>query len=60
MRPRPVSGIIAKLGWILLVIGLLGVLLVPKLLVLWVFLIFFGLAGLPRAVSEWKRERQRR
>jgi hypothetical protein len=60
MRNRPASEAIAKVGWIFLVVGLLGVLLVPNLLLLWVFLIFFGLAGLPRAVIEWRRERERR
>ena len=37
----------------LAVIGLVGIIVYPRVLVLWVFFIFFGIAALPRPLGEW-------
>jgi len=54
----PVHRVIALVGWLLVCIGLAGIILLPNLLLVWVAFIGFGIAGLPRAFIEW-RKRQR-
>jgi Flp pilus assembly protein TadB len=49
---------IATGGWILAAIGLVGIILWPGLIVVWAFMIFFGVAALPRALLEWLRARR--
>ncbi len=48
---------IATAGWILAAVGLAGLIVWPGLIVVWVFMIFFGAAKLPRALLEWLRAR---
>jgi hypothetical protein len=55
----PAHRAIALAGWALAVIGLVGIIVYPRALVLWVFFIFFGIAALPRALGEWWRDRRR-
>jgi hypothetical protein len=56
----PVHQAIARVGWLLVVIGLAGLIVLPRLLLLWVFFIGFGVAALPRATLEWWRSRHGR
>lgn len=56
----PVHRAIALAGWALAVVGLVGIIVYPSALVLWVFFIFFGIAALPRALGEWWRDRRSR
>jgi hypothetical protein len=53
----PAHRAIAIAGWVLTVVGLVGIILYPKALVVWAFLLFFGLAAVPRAVVEGWRDR---
>jgi hypothetical protein len=46
-------------GWILAAIGLVGIVLWPRLIILWSAMIFFGSAALPRALLEWLRGRRK-
>lgn len=55
----PAHRAIALAGWALAVIGLVGIIVYPRGLVLRVFFLFFGLAAVPRAVVEWWRDRRR-
>ena len=57
-RDTPAHRAIALAGWVLAVAGLVGIVVYPRLLVVWFFL-FFGLAAVPRAVGEWWRDRRR-
>jgi hypothetical protein len=58
-RETPAHRAIALAGWVLAVVGLVGVIVYPRAVLLWVFLIFFGIASIPRAFLEWWRERRR-
>jgi hypothetical protein len=58
-RHTPAHRAIALGGWVLAVAGLVGIIVYPKALVVWSFLLFFGLAAVPRAVGEWWRDRRR-
>jgi hypothetical protein len=58
-RNTPAHRAIALAGWALAVIGLVGIIVYPRALVLWVFFIFFGIAAVPRALGEWWRDRRR-
>jgi cyanate permease len=51
---------IAIAGYVLTVIGLVGIILWRELLVVWAFMIFFGIATLPRALLDWFHERRSR
>jgi hypothetical protein len=56
MRHRydtPAHRAIAIAGWAFVVVGLVGLILIPRLYVVWVFMIAFGVAALPRAIAEW-------
>jgi hypothetical protein len=57
-RDTPAHRAIALAGWGLAVAGLVGIIVYPRALVLWVFLIFFGVAAIPRALVEWWRDRR--
>jgi hypothetical protein len=62
MRPprnTPAHRAIAFAGWVLAVVGLVGIIVYPRALVVWFFFLFFGLAAIPRAVGEWWRKRRR-
>jgi hypothetical protein len=59
-RDTAAHGAIAFAGWSLAVVGLVGIIVYPRALVVWAFFIFFGLAAVPRAVREWWRSRRRR
>ena len=50
---------IALAGWVFAVVGLVGVIVYPRAMLLWVLLIFFGIASIPRALVEWWRDRRR-
>jgi cyanate permease len=56
---RPLHEVIALIGWLFICAGLLGIIFAPNLLLLWVVIIGFGIAGLPRAFLEWRRGRDR-
>jgi hypothetical protein len=59
-RDTPAHRAIALAGWVLAVAGLVGIVVYPRLLVVWFFFfLFFGLAAVPRAVGEWWRDRRR-
>ena len=58
-RETPTHRAIALAGWVLAVAGLVGIIVYPRLLVIWFFFLFFGLAAVPRAVGEWWRNRRR-
>ncbi len=51
---------IALTGWGFAVVGLIGIIVYPRALIVWVFLIFFAIAAIPRAVMEWWRDRRAR
>jgi hypothetical protein len=55
----PASRMVAWAGVALVVVGIAGLLVLPKLLLLWVILIAFGAATVPRAIVEWLSERRR-
>ncbi len=57
-RDTPAHRAIATAGWILAAIGLAGLVVWPDLIVVWAFMIFFGVAALPRALLEWVRARR--
>ncbi len=50
---------IATLSSILLLVALIGLTALTQLLLIWAACIFFGIAGLARALLEWRRERPR-
>jgi cyanate permease len=54
------SRAIAWAGVATSVLGIVGLIFVPGLLLVWVILIGFGAATIPRAALEWLRERRRR
>jgi fatty acid desaturase len=54
----PASRAVAWVGVAFIAIGLVGVAVLPRLYVLWVALIFFGGATIPRAIWEWIKERR--
>jgi hypothetical protein len=56
----PAHRAIALAGWIFVVIGLVGLLVVTRLYVVWVAMIFFGVAALPRARTAWLRDGRNR
>jgi hypothetical protein len=58
-RDTPAHRAIALAGWVFAVAGLVGIIVYPRALLVWVFLIFFGLAAIPRAAGEWWRRRRR-
>ena len=47
------------IGWVFAAIGLLGLILRPGLYLVWVFMIVFGFATLPRTLLQWIRARRR-
>jgi hypothetical protein len=62
-QPRETSAhrAIATVGRILAAVGLGGLIVSPDLIVVWGFMIFFGVAALPRAaLLEWRRARRPR
>jgi hypothetical protein len=59
-RDTPAHRAIAWAGWGFAVIGLVGLVIAPRLLLIWVFFIAFGFAALPRAAVEWWRNRRMR
>ena len=56
-RDTPAHRAVATAGWILTAAGLVGITLWPDLVVVWAFMIFFGVAAIPRALLEWLRKR---
>jgi hypothetical protein len=59
-RDTPAHRAIATSGWILVAAGLVGLILWSDLIVVWAFMIFFGVAALARALIEWPRARRGR
>jgi hypothetical protein len=53
----PAHRAVAVVGWVLIVIGVLGLIVYPSLLVLWVAMIAFGIAPLPRTLIERLRRK---
>jgi hypothetical protein len=51
--------LVAWAGAVLAVVGVIGIVLARSLLVLWVFLIAFGVAKLPRTIYDRVRGRRR-
>ena len=63
MRPRydrPAHRTVARIGWVLMVVGLIGIVLVPRLLIVWAVLIGFGAPSAIRAIRDWRRRRPSR
>lgn len=58
-RDTPAHRAVATVGWILTAVGLVGLILWPDLMVVWAFMIFFGVAALPRAALAWLRARRK-
>lgn len=58
-RDTPPSRAIAGAGALFFLIGLVGIILWPTGIVLWVILIVSGVAAIPRAIIEWWRETTR-
>ena len=46
-------------GAVALLIGVVGVIVKPSLIVLWAFLIVFGVTTVPERLIRWLRERRR-
>ena len=46
-------------GAVALLIGVVGVIVKPSLMVLWAFLIVFGVTTVPERLFRWLRERRR-
>ena len=60
-RPRtPAQRAIDRLGWTLAAVGIVGWIVAPRALILWAFLIVFGLATLPQQVASWWKTRRSR
>lgn len=57
-REAAVQRVLAWLGAATAVVGLIGLLLVPSAYVLWVFLIAFGVATVPRWLITQARKRR--
>jgi cyanate permease len=51
----PAHRAIAVVAWIFVVIGLVGIILLPQYLFAWVVFIGFGIAGMARAYIEWRK-----
>jgi hypothetical protein len=49
---------IAIAGYAFVVVGLVGLIVWTKLYVVWIFMIGFGVAALPRAFAEWQRQKR--
>ncbi len=58
-EPASDAGIVAWVGAVLVAVSVAGILLDRSLLVLWVFVIAFGVAKLPKAVYDGIRGRGR-
>jgi cyanate permease len=57
-RDTPAHRAINIAGWVFVVVGILGLIFWPSVMILWVFLIAFGVAALPRALIErWRSGR---
>jgi hypothetical protein len=54
----PASRAIAWVGVATTALGIVGLIVLPGLLLIWVVLIVFGTATAPRAMLEWWRERR--
>jgi hypothetical protein len=59
-RATPAHRAVAWTGWAFAVTGLIGIVVAPRLVLIWAFLIAFGIAALPRAALEWWRDRSNR
>ena len=57
-RDTRAHGTVAALGWMLAGIGVVGLIAYRTLLVVWVAMIAFGVAAIPRALIEWLRDRK--
>lgn len=51
----PAHRAIAIVAWIFVVIGLVGIVILPQYLFAWVVFIGFGIAGITRAYIEWRK-----
>ena len=58
-RDTPAHRAVAAIGWLLAAVGVVGLIVKPDLLILWVALIAFGVAPIPRALIERFRDRSR-
>jgi cyanate permease len=58
-RDTPAHEAVAFAGWLFVVLGLVGLIFWRELYVLWVLVIGFGVAALPRALFERLRTRRR-
>ena len=58
-RDMPAHRAVAAVGWLLAAVGVVGLIVKPDLLILWVALIAFGVAPIPRALIERFRDRSR-
>ena len=53
----PAYRAIALVGWVFLVVGVIGIVLGPRLLLVWVVLIGFGAPSAIRAERTWRASR---
>ena len=58
-RDTPAHRAVAVLGWVLVAVGVVGLIVYRDPVVLWVFMIAFGVAAVPRALLERLRDRRR-
>jgi hypothetical protein len=58
-RGTPAHRAVEVIGWILAAVGIVGLIVAPDLLVLWVALIAFGVLYVPRSLFDRVRRRKR-
>lgn len=58
-RDTQAHRVVALIGWVLATVGVIGLVVSPSLLVVWVVMIAFGVAAIPRAIVERWRDRPR-
>jgi hypothetical protein len=56
----PAQRALDRLGWMLAAMGIVGWIVAPRALILWAFLIVFGVATLPQQVANWWKARRGR
>jgi hypothetical protein len=60
-RPQtPIQRAMDRLGWTLVAIGIVGWIVAPRPVILWAFLIVFGVVTLPQQIASWWKARRGR
>jgi hypothetical protein len=55
---KPAHRIIELIGWVFVVVGMLGVIFLPQLLLAWVVLVGFGAPSITRTIQRWRARRR--